>query len=94
VIRREFKEADDAGLVNVDSRLPSVVAIILHHGESRFSGKTELSELFLQLPDIEKYPPKLQTIFVDMNTIADDDEPSDPETPELKLVLMAFEPVQ
>ena len=85
VIRQEFKEADDAKKVNADYQLPPVVAIILHHGESKFTGKTELSELFLQLPGIEKYLPKLQAILVDLNTIADDDVPNDPDAPELKL---------
>ena len=40
VIRQEFKMADDAKQVNAEYRLPPVVAIILHHGESRFTGKT------------------------------------------------------
>ena len=90
VIRQEFKAADGAKQINADYRLPPVVAIILHHGESRFTGKTELSDLFLQLPGIEKYLPKLQAILVDMNTIADDNVPDDPDAPELKLVLMAL----
>ena len=87
VIRREF---DKAGQATVDYRLPPVIAIIVHHGKSKFTGKTELSELFLQLPGIEKYLPKLQAILVDLNTIADDDVPNDPDAPELKLVLMAL----
>jgi len=90
VIRQEYKAADDAKKVNADYLLPPVVAIILHHGESKFTGKTELSELFLQLPGIEKYLPKLQAILVDLNTIADDDVSNDPDAPELKLVLMAL----
>ena len=90
VIRQEFKEADDAKKVNADYQLPPVVAIILHHGESGFTGKTELSELFLQLPGIDKYLPKLQAILVDLNTIEDDDVPNDLDAPELKLVLMAL----
>ena len=67
-----------------------MIAIILHHGESRFTGKTELSELFLQLPGIEKYLPKLQAVLFDLNAIEDEDVPFDPEVPELKLVLMAL----
>ena len=90
VIRQEFKAVNDAKRVSAEYRLPPVVAVILHHGESRFTGSTELSELFLQLPGIEKYLPKLQAILVDLNTIADDDVPDDPDAPELKLVLMAL----
>ena len=90
VVRQEFKTADDAGNVNADYRLPPVIAIILHHGESKFSGKTELSDLFLQLPGIEKYLPKMQAILVDLNTMEDNDVANDPDAPELKLVLMAL----
>ena len=90
VVRQEYKESDDAGQINADYRLPPVIAIILHHGESKFTGKTELSDLFLQLPSIKKYLPKLQAILVDLNTIEDNDVPDAPDAPELKLVLMAL----
>jgi hypothetical protein len=90
IVRQEFKKAKDAKQVNAGYQLPPVIAIILHHGRSRFTGKMELSELFVQLPGIEKYLPKLQAILVDLNTINDDDIPDDPNAPELKLVLMAL----
>jgi hypothetical protein len=93
VIRREFKNADDAGQANADYRLPPVIAIIVHHGDSKFTGKTELSELFLQLPGIDKYLPKLQAILFDLSVISDDDIPDDPEVPELKLTLTALQTV-
>jgi hypothetical protein len=83
------EEAVD-GYVPADYRLPPVIAINLHHGESRFTGKTELSELFAELPGIEKYLPKLQAVLFDLSAISDDDVPEDPEVPELKLVLMAL----
>ena len=95
VIRQEYQRVAESGsgYVPADYRLPPVIAIILHHGESRFTGKTELSELFLQLPGIEKYLPKLQAVLFDLNAIADDDVPFDPEVPELKLVLTALKVV-
>ena len=93
VLRLEYKNADDEGRVNSDYRLPPVIAIIVHHGESRFTGKTELSELFLQLPGLEKYLPRLQAVLFDLNAIADEDVPFDPEVPELKLVLTALKVV-
>jgi hypothetical protein len=92
VCQRDYREAEEAGggHVPADYRLPPVIAIILHHGESRFTGKTELSELFLELPEIEKYLPKLQAVLFDLSAIADENVPEDPEVPELKLVLMAL----
>ena len=95
VLQQEYRKVEDAGKGHVPAgyRLPPVIAIILHHGESRFTGKTELSELFLQLPGIEKYLPKLQAVLFDLNAITDDEVPYDPEVPELKLVLMALKMV-
>jgi predicted transposase YdaD len=92
VCQRNYQEVEKAGKghVPVDYRLPPVIAIIIHHGESRFSGKTELSELFSELPGIENYLPKLQAVLFDLSAISDDDVPDDPEVPELKLVLMAL----
>jgi hypothetical protein len=83
------EEAGD-GYVPADYRLPPVISIILHHGESRFTGKTELSELFVELPGIEKYLPKLQAVLFDLSAIPDENVPEDTEAPELKLVLMAL----
>jgi len=93
VIQLEYRKVADAGTVPADYRLPPVIAIILHHGESRFTGKTELSELFLQLPGIEKYLPKLQAVLVDLSAIEDEDVLEDPEVPELRLVLIALKVV-
>ena len=95
IIRQEYQKVAEAGsgYVPADYRLPPVIAVILHHGESRFTGKTELAELFLQLPGIEKYLPKLQAVLFDLNAIADEDVPFDPEVPELKLVLTALKVV-
>ena len=95
ICRQEYDKAEDAGggRVPADYRLPPVIAIIIHHGESRFTGKTELSELFLQLPGIEKYLPKLQAVLFDLNAISDDDVPHDPEVPEMRLVLTALKVV-
>ena len=74
-----------------DYRLPPVVAIIVHHGESKFQGVTELSALFRSLPGLEDYLPRMQAILFDLNRIADDDPVlNDPAVPELKVVLMVL----
>jgi len=93
VIQQEYRKVANAGTVPADYRLTPVIAMILHHGESRFTGKTELSELFLKLPGIEKYLPKLQAVLFDLSALEDDDVPEDPEVPELKLVLTALKVV-
>lgn len=91
ICRQEFQAATDREEVKAGYRLPPVVAIIVHHGKSKFQGKTELAELFVQLPGLEDHLPKLQAILFDLNLI-DDDGPvlNDPETPELRVVLMVM----
>jgi len=91
ICRREYLAAKARGEVNADYRLPPVVAIILHHDESRFQGKTELAEIFLPLPGLAAFLPRLQAILVDLNDIADDDPRlTDPDVPEFKVVLMVL----
>jgi hypothetical protein len=88
---REYQAAEVRGELNVNYRLPPIVVIIVHHGETIFKGKTELSELFLPLPGLEDHLPKLQAVLFDLSNI-DDDDPilNDPEVPELKVVLMVL----
>ena len=91
ICRREFLAAMERGVSQTYYRLPPVVAIIIHHGESKFQGKTELAELFLPLPGLEDHLPKMQAILFDLNSIADDDPIlSDSDAPELKVVLMVL----
>ena len=90
--RREFLAAENRSETGSTTyRLPPVAAIIVHHGETRFRGKTELSELFFPLPGLEDYLPKLKAILFDLSSIADDDPIlNDPAVPELKVVLMVL----
>jgi len=77
-----------------DYRLPPVIAIILHHGDSAFKGKTELLEYFYSLPGLEGHLPRFQAILFDLSTIADDDPMlDDPEVPELKVVLLVLKTI-
>jgi hypothetical protein len=70
------------------------VAIIIHHGDTRFQGATELADLFFPLPGLEQYLPRLRVILFDLTAIADDDPIlNDPEVPELKVVLMVLKTI-
>ncbi len=71
VCLREFRQAKAANQVEAKYRLPPVVAIILHHGESRFRSKVQLSDLFAPLPGIDAFLPQLQAILVDLSAISD-----------------------
>jgi hypothetical protein len=87
---KEYRNAENEERLNADYRLPPVFAIIIHHDASRFTGATELSELFQSLPGIEPYLPKFQALLFDLNTVSDDEITDDPDAPELRLVLMAL----
>ena len=49
--------------------------------------------MFLQLPGIDKYLPKLQAVLFDLSAISEEDLPTDPDAPELGLVLAALKVV-
>ena len=91
---REFRAAEARGEVKAGYRLPPVIAIIVHHGDSCFRGETELMELFVSLPGLEDYMPRLRAILFDLSTIADDDPIlNDPEVPELRVVLLVLKTI-
>ena len=75
-------------------RHPPIVAIIVHHGATKFKGATELSEMFVPIPGLEQHFPGLRAILFDLSDI-DDDDPilNDPKVPELKVVLMVLKVV-
>ncbi len=74
-------------------RLPPVIPVIIHHGTSAFTGKTQLSELFVRLPEIEKYLPTMEAVLFDLSRLDDSEIPSDPDVPELKAVLTILKAV-
>ncbi|MDR3111031.1 MAG: Rpn family recombination-promoting nuclease/putative transposase [Planctomycetaceae bacterium] len=88
ICEREFNTAKDSEGVNKSYRLPPVIAIIIHHGETRFTGSVELGELFYDLTEIRDFLPKMKAILVDLNIMEESAVPSDPNVPELKAVLM------
>jgi hypothetical protein len=85
---REFKTAKEEGRVDKSYRLPPVIVIIIHHGETRFTGSLELDELFYDVPEIRNLLPKMKAILVDLSVMDESAIPNDPNVPELKAVLM------
>ena len=76
-----------------DFRLSPVIPIILHHGDSPFTGETELFNLFHPLPGAEDFLPRLKAVLVDLSTMKDEELPRDPDAPELHVVLMILKTV-
>jgi ribosomal silencing factor RsfS len=88
ICEREFKTANEEGRVDNSYRLPPVMAIIIHHGETRFTGSLEVNELFSDLlPEIREYLLNMKAILVDLSVMDESEIPSDPNVPELKWVL-------
>jgi hypothetical protein len=91
---REYQAAEQRGENMATYRHPPIVAIIVHHGVTKFKGATELAEMFVPIPGLEQHFPGLRAILFDLSSI-DDDDPilNDPEVPELKVVLMVLKVV-
>jgi hypothetical protein len=91
---REYQAAEQRGENMATYRHPPIVAIIVHHGETKFKGATELAEMFVPIPGLEQHFPGLRAILFDLSSI-DDNDPimNDPEVPELKVVLMVLKVV-
>jgi predicted transposase YdaD len=87
IFEKHFKKASENDEVNVSYRLSPIIAIIIHHGETRFTGSIELADLFYDLPEIKQYFPNMKAILFDLSTMDESEIPSDPNVPELKAVL-------
>ncbi|MDR2756638.1 MAG: Rpn family recombination-promoting nuclease/putative transposase [Planctomycetaceae bacterium] len=88
ICEREFRTAEEKGLIDKSYRLPPVIVIIIHHGETQFTGSIELDKLFYDLPEIQELLPKMKAILLDLSVMDESAIPSDPNVPELKAVLM------
>ncbi|MDR3111210.1 MAG: Rpn family recombination-promoting nuclease/putative transposase [Planctomycetaceae bacterium] len=85
----EIKAAkdDNSGSVNADFRLSLVILIIIHHGRSRFTGATNVSEVYHKIEGLEEYLPQQKAILFDLNTIPEENLPFDGKRVQLGSVL-------
>ena len=66
---REYQAAEQRGENMATYRHPPIVAIIVHHGATKFKGATELAEMFVPIPGLEQYFPGLRAILFDLSNI-------------------------
>lgn len=68
-------------------RLPPVIAIIVHHGKTTFTGPTQLADLFKRIPGFETFVPHMQAILFDLTAMKESEIPDDPDVPAMCAVL-------
>jgi hypothetical protein len=84
----EFRKAKDAG--NFDQfRLPTVIPVIFHHGEQRFTATTELIDLVHTLKGMEPYTLNVRSLLFDVMTLDEKGLPDDLELVVLIMILQA-----
>ena len=81
----EFLLAKDEKRLTVDFRLSPVLVIIFHHGETAFTGPTDVMGVYEDYGVFADYIPHRRAILFDLSTLSE--IPDDPETPELFAVL-------
>ncbi|MDR3111322.1 MAG: Rpn family recombination-promoting nuclease/putative transposase [Planctomycetaceae bacterium] len=85
---REYKAALENKELTT-SLLPTVVPIIFHHGETRFSSPTELIGLTRTVCGLDEFAVKMRCMLVDVPSVAAGELPEDLELRALYMVLKA-----
>ena len=84
--QKEYRQAKDEKRLKADFRLSPVLVIIFHHGETAFTGPTDVVGVYDDCGGIlANYLPRRRAILFDLSTLTE--IPDDPEVPELYAVL-------
>lgn len=83
----EIQKAREEKRCGKDFRLSPVLVIIIHHGETEFTGPTNVRDVYEDLGVFGPYLPYRQAILFDLSSISEAEVPNDPQTPELYAVL-------
>ncbi|MDR2116441.1 MAG: Rpn family recombination-promoting nuclease/putative transposase, partial [Planctomycetaceae bacterium] len=70
-----------------DFLLPTIIPIIFHYGENKFTSPRELIELIRILKGMEEFTPNMKALLCDVTTIAPNSFPSDQELEVLFMTL-------
>lgn len=79
--------AKDTEKFNAAYRLSPVLMIIFHHGETFFTGPTNVSDVYHKIEGMEEFLPQHKAILYDLSQIPESELPDDPNVPELGVVL-------
>ena len=93
ICQREYNKAKEEGRLNANYRLPPVIAIIFHSGETRFKGFLEVNDTIAMIDGYEEYAPRMKAILYDLNMTGYDEIASDENVPELLFSLTIMKAV-
>jgi len=87
ISQNEYNQAVDEKRLNADFRLSPVLVIIFHHGDSAFTGPTDVAGVYNDFGILGDYLPRRRAILFDLSRLSELDLPDDPDAPELFAVL-------
>ncbi|MGL6225856.1 MAG: Rpn family recombination-promoting nuclease/putative transposase [Thermoguttaceae bacterium] len=93
VIQSHVNEMSKIDKWKKDTRLPPVIAIILHQGNTAFRGKTEFSDVIHKQEGVDEYQVKMRAILFDLSKITIENLPHDPDCPEFWPIMMIMKTV-
>jgi hypothetical protein len=91
ISQKEYQKADDDGRLNNDFRLSPVLVIIFHHGDSAFTGPTDVVDVYNDHGILGDYLSHRRAILFDLSTLSELELPDDPDSPELFAVLRVMQ---
>ena len=93
ICQREFVKAEEEGRLNANYRLPPVIAIIFHSGETKFKGFLEVNDTFAMFEGCEELIPSMKALLYDLNITGYDEIARDEMVPELWFLLTIMKAV-
>lgn len=91
--QEEIRKAQDEKRLTIDFRLSPVLVIIFHHGESAFTGPTDVADVYDDYGFMDWFVPHRRALLFDLSVLPESDVPDDPETPELYVVLRIMQEI-
>ncbi|MDR2761836.1 MAG: Rpn family recombination-promoting nuclease/putative transposase [Planctomycetaceae bacterium] len=87
IIETEIELAKKEERYTADFKLPPIILVIFHHGDSAYTGSTELRDEFMQIKGIENLILNQQAIVLDLFKMKKNDLPRIKNVPELYIAL-------
>ncbi|MDR2762887.1 MAG: Rpn family recombination-promoting nuclease/putative transposase [Planctomycetaceae bacterium] len=91
IINNEIALAKKEKRYTKDFKLPPVILLIFHHGQTPYNGSTELRDEFLSVEGIEKYIINQKAFVYELYSKDKNELPDDPDAPELYVALQTMQ---
>lgn len=67
-----WREWEQLGIADSKRRFPIIIPLVFYNGQQKWDGPLELSQCFVDIPELSHFIPGWQTLFLNLNTVTDE----------------------